>query len=468
MYKEESMEKLLELSPSQIYERIYLWYQTNKDKSKLTSREKKKYLGIIRNLPSPEDASEADISFVCYEVTNGLMKWAAEEKDEYGIKMIDYAKKAMSKLGGDSKIFATAEKSRLAWKYWPIKTAITKALQSLSIEELKQLYASYSEAKTIAATPTQSFLIEKILKSVPSEHLLGHRKLSLVLTSDFEHLYSFFEASILRFDQNELAKLCEELGQAELVKKYKDKHKLLKQLFESVPLNNILQSKVIHKQLGTKKGFKSDVRKIEKKINELSKDIEKLKGESLDTLSMIQSVSRQLEQMFVMQKEITPSLSMKAAPNEIELLKMMREEAISLDKSLSPEKLGQIINKALSQFQTDDLSLTLKGLELLFLHYFLTKIRDMQWKPDFEEFLKTIREEIPKIQILPNQAEIPMLREKVSQRLGISELTFDEQLIEAWKKGYVKLDVGAPIGREDVKYLKYGQSSFFYVKLLRG
>ncbi|MEM2112125.1 MAG: hypothetical protein QXX08_09660, partial [Candidatus Bathyarchaeia archaeon] len=266
--------------------------------------------------------------------------------------------------------------------------------------------------------------------------------------------------------QNELAKLCEELGQAELVKKYKDKRKLLRQLFENVPIDNILQSKVVHKQLGAKTIFKPDVRKIETKINELSRDIEKLKGESSDTLSMIQSISRQLEQMFSMQKVITHSLSMKATPNEIELLKMLREEAISIDKSLSPEKFGQIINKALNQFQTDDLSLTLKGLELLFLHYFLTKIKDMRWKPDFEEFLKTIREEIPKIQILPNQAEIPMLREKVSQRLGISELTFDEQLIEAWKRGYVKLDVGAPIGRENVKYLKYGQSSFFYVKLL--
>jgi hypothetical protein len=98
----------------------------------------------------------------------------------------------------------------------------------------------------------------------------------------------------------------------------------------------------------------------------------------------------------------------------------------------------------------------------------MTKIKDMEWKPNFEEFLKAIKEEIPKIQILPNQAEIPTLRERVSQKLGISESIFDEQLIEAWKRGYVKLDVGAPIGRENVKYLKYGQSSFFYVKLLRG
>jgi hypothetical protein len=461
-----SREKLLELDLGQIYERIYRWYQTNKDKAKLSSQEKKKYLNLIRNLPPPEDASEADISFACYEVINGLMKWAAEEKDEYGIKMADYAKKAIDKLGGDSKIFAIGEKSSLAWKYWPIKTAIKKALQGLSIEELKQLYASYTEAKTIAATPAKSFLIEKILESVPSEHLLRCRKLSLVLTSDFEHLYSFLEASILRLDQNEIEKLCEELGQTELAKKYKDKRKLLKQLLESVPLDNILQSNIVQKQLCTKTVFRYDVRKIETKIKELGKEIEKLKSESSDTLSMIQSIYKKLEQMSKIQEELISSLSMKAAPNEIELLKMLREEAISIDKSLSPEKLGEIRNKALSRFQTGELSLTLKGLELLLFHYFLTKIKNMQWKPNFEEFLKIIREEIPKIQILPNQAEIPTLREKVSQRLGISESTFDEQLIEAWKRGYVKLDVGAPIGRENVKYLNYGQSSFFYVKLL--
>ena len=468
MHKEEKMEKLLELGISQLYERIYLWYQANKDKSKLSPQERKKHLNLIRNLPSPEDALEADISFVCYEVMNGLMKWACEEKDEYGIKMGDYAKRAIDKLGGDFKIFAVAEKSRLAWKYWPIKTAVKKALQALSVEELKQLYVSYPQAQTIAATPTKGFLIEKILESIPSEHLLGHRKLSFALTSDFERLFSFLEASILSFDRDEIEKLCEELGQVGLAKKYKDRRKLLKQLFESVPLGNILESKVVQKKLGAKTDFKSNVGKIEIKIKELSKDLEKLKSESSDTSFGIQMISKKLEQMSKIQEEIVPSLSMKAAPNEMELLKLLREEAISVDKPLSPERLSEVINKAQGQFHTDKLSFTLKGLELLFFHYFLTKIRDMQWKPDFEEFLKIIREEIPEIQILPNQAEIPTLREKVSQRLGISELTFDQQLIEAWKRGYVKLDVGAPIGRENVKYLKYGHSSFFYLKLMRG
>lgn len=458
---------MLEFDLTQLYERIYQWFQANEDKAKLPPQEKKKYLNLVRDLPVPEDASEADISFACYEVKNGLMKWACEEKDEYGVKIIDYVEKAIDKLGGDTKIFDLAEKSPLALKYWPIKTALKKALYSMSMEELKQLYASFPEAKPIVATPEKSFLVKKILESIPSEHLLRNKKLSLVLLSLFEQMHSFLEANILRFEQNEIIKICEELGQTELAKKYKDKRKILKKLLENVPLENILQSSIIQKQLSAKTAARYDFRKMETKINELRKEVEKLKAESSDILFTIQNMQEKLWQLIKEQEEIISSLRMKRAPNDIELLKVLREEAISID-TLSPEKLSEIRNKVLSRFNADELSLALKGLQLLLFHYFMTKIKDMEWKPNFEEFLKAIKEEIPKIQILPNQAEIPTLRERVSQKLGISESIFDEQLIEAWKRGYVKLDVGAPIGRENVKYLKYGQSSFFYVKLLRG
>lgn len=69
---------------------------------------------------------------------------------------------------------------------------------------------------------------------------------------------------------------------------------------------------------------------------------------------------------------------------------------------------------------------------------------------------------------MEDQAEIPTLRKHVCQRMGISDEIFDELLIDASEKDYVKLDVGRPIGEYDVKYLTTKDGlKFYYAKLKR-
>jgi len=83
--------------------------------------------------------SIADIAFVCNEINDGLMAWSRDEKDEHGIKIADYARNAVEKLGGYLQAYHIAEKSKLAWKYWP-RMSTLKSCCGISAEELRQLY----------------------------------------------------------------------------------------------------------------------------------------------------------------------------------------------------------------------------------------------------------------------------------------------------------------------------------------
>jgi len=465
----EKKPKPSDLDIHQLYKKIYLWHQASKQKSQLPPRLRKKYLNLIRDLPAPEDASVADISFVCNEINDGLMTWSLNEKVEHESKMVDFSAKIIEKLGGRLQAHSIAAKSKLAWKYWPKMKLLEMLLQHFSAEELRQLYIQYRKEPTISKEAAKDFILRKLIEEIPITSLFGDPKVSSMLSMEFEQLRALFKAHLLSLDKPDLDKICDDLEQSELAKKYKSKSKLIDRLLQNIPLHRILDSNVLRRLLMRKPVLKREIKKLESAISTVDKDLQKLTEKEYEHFSHFVDIYEKLQRLLrQQQEELARFLRMKSSPDAMAFLEMFRKELVSLEKPLSPEKLCEIIEQVRSELQTDELSFTLKGLEIMLTLYFLNQIKTMQWQPDFQEFLHVIREEIPKIQILPNQAEIPALRERVIQRLGIDEATFDNLLIKAWKKGHVTLHVGAPIGRGEVKYLKYEQSQYFYVKLPLG
>jgi len=452
----------------QLYRTIYSWHQTNKHKSQLPPQRQKKYLKLVHDLPEPEEASVADISFVCKEVDDGLMAWSCDEKIDHEGRIADLVEKIIEELGGHLQAHSVAAKSKLARKHWPKMKLLENLLQLLSAEELRQLYVQYHKEPTISKTAAKSFVLRKVIEEVPLTCLFGDSKVSSLLSVEFEELSAFFRNRLLDLDRSDLDKICQDFGKSELSKKYKSKSKLIDRLLQDIPVHMILGSNVLQRKLRKKAEPIREIRKIESAINDLIRTLQKMTQKESEHLSHVEDTYERLQESLRHQEEeLKAFLGMKASPDAMKFLEIFRKELVSLGEPLSAKKLCESIERVRSQLQTDELSFTLKGLEILLAHYLWNKVKDMQWPPDFQEFIHIIREEIPKIQILPNQAEIPALRERVTQRLGISDSVFDSQLTQAWKKGFIKLDVGAPLGRNNVKYLKHKQSEYFYVKLLR-
>jgi len=84
------------------YQRIYEWHKKyGKTKVKeIYSRDdaySKAYLDLVDALPSPDEATQADMDFVFGEVIFMLMEWSYHQEDEYGIKISTYAHFALEK-----------------------------------------------------------------------------------------------------------------------------------------------------------------------------------------------------------------------------------------------------------------------------------------------------------------------------------------------------------------------------------
>jgi hypothetical protein len=266
-------------------------------------------------------------------------------------------------------------------------------------------------------------------------------------------------------DKPQIDNICNELGQEALAKKYKNKNKLVSELLEIIPIRNILQNSTVERRLKAKPDVKANIRSLESVIKALSADLKRLSEKDSQAVPYLEELRQRMHQLSVQQEKLAQLLNMKNAPASMALLETFRKELMTIDDTISPEKLCEIIDNVQSKLGTDEVHFTLKGLEIMFSHYLSQQTKNMSWKPDFQEFFHALKEEIPRAQILPNQAEIPTIRERVTAKLGISESSFDQQLVRAWKEGYVTLHAGAPIGREQVKYLKYEQSEYFYVRL---
>lgn len=450
----------------EIYEHLYAWHLANLSKFPVGLQFKKEYNRLIHDLPKPANATIADVAFVLNQMDEGLMKWSLTEIDPKGKKLAEYSENGIQMMGGLIRNRSIAEKSKIAWKYLPRMSALRRIIEQLSTQDLRRLFLEYHKGAIISEKPVRDILTDKILHEIPSEFLFNHPTVLSTMITDFALLDSFLKEYILSLDVSEIRDLYSELGMNAPSQEQKNKNKVVDQLLATTSLESVVESKNLRKWAKTKTKAERDLDELKSGFKTLCEHTDKLVRMNLDNKYEMEELKRTLRQLSKADEQMEASFGMKSSPEAMALLQAMRKEMLSEDETPSPEKLIEIMEKTRVSLKTDEFSFLLRGIELMMTHYLLGQMRKMHWKIDPEEFMQVVREEIRKIQILPNQAEIPLLRERITQILGITDEVFDQHLLDAWKNGQVKLEIGAPIGRENVKYLKYGQTAFFYVKVL--
>lgn len=350
--------------------------------------------------------------------------------------------------------------------------AAVRILKSMTEAELRNLYSSLGLVPAIVETAPKDFVVSKIVEKASVNDLLQKREFVLRMIESHDRISSGLEKVLNNLDKETIIEICKELAKEELTKVEK-KLEIVQRLVAEIPFDKIWKSRSLRKRTTSQKVSNAYLKRLSKEISSLNhdiRDIEKRHQESsLESLSeldnKIQNAIGELRHLSEQHESFLRLLSMKDVPTAFAYLEGFRKELVSLQDTLSPEKLCEFIEKVKSRLQIDDFSFTSKGLEIMLAYYLSKETKGMGWSADFQEFVSIVREEIPKIEIMPNQAEIPALREKVIKRLGISEAVFDRQLVQAWQKGYVSLHSGAPRERDEVKFLEYEGNKYFYVSL---
>lgn len=153
--------------------------------------------------------------------------------------------------------------------------------------------------------------------------------------------------------------------------------------------------------------------------------------------------------------------------NTENLLLALRKESLNLI-SLEQRSFDSI-KESIKKTGVSDINLLRDGLSIVVIDYLMKITKEIDWEISLDLFYKILSEEVNGLikGSMSTIAEIPQVREKVCRRMGIKAEKFDSLLLKCFDIQWVNLEVGTPIGEEDVAWLDTGKNRFYYVKLLR-
>jgi len=352
-----------------------------------------------------------------------------------------------------------------------------KILTYLTTEELVELYEFITKIKISSdARTNRSWLLQRLKQIETKKVLLESEYIHSLLPKKLTQLVSFFESSLRDLDMIDLTKICKEINREDLLKEGMRKQEMMRKIRQNISILKIINSKSFKDALRPKIASQRDVRKIgsniriylRKDIEENRRKIEELSSSIRNVFNNITVINRKIDNIDKKLEDVEKIFDIEPTLNLSKYLEVLNEEFGLIDSDISTEIFNEIDAKLRVRLNIDNRTYFLGGLQLLVLFYLMRHKNELKWKPKFDVFYDALKEEFDKVQVIENQAEIPALRERVCKRLSITDDIFDNFLLEAWNKDYVKLDIGSPIGRFNVKYLVTSQGQhFFYVKLLK-
>lgn len=342
---------------------------------------------------------------------------------------------------------------------------IRRFLRLLTDDELNQLYALFGK-KELLKGYSRSLLIDTIERDMSYEEFVKNEYIFNLALSKLSLTASLTESIAKRLEKVDLIGICRDLGMEGIVSNEMEKARVLREILDSIPTLELWKSKRFQERLKPTYISATHIKSLQKELNILNDNVGSISNEIKFASNKISLMDKDIKSLSMRLQSVDGMFNTGTAPDLQAYLKAMYEEAAATGEHLVPEAFQGIGDRIQKRLGIDERVFVLKGLELLLTHYFLTQVKLLPWKPSLEDFLEIFKAEFEKAKVTEDQAEIPTLRKKVCQRMGINDELFDELLIDAWKKDLVKLDVGRPIGEYDVKYLATENGrKFFYVKL---
>jgi len=355
------------------------------------------------------------------------------------------------------------------------QATLRRVLGQFTQKELFQIISSLKSVEPfiISQTAKKDFIISKILDNFSFTDITKNEQVSQKIFEELQSTFGVFENIFTQLSMDDLEVICNDLNKKDIFETKKIKIEIIHELLINIGIENLWKSKRFRDRFTPKYITKTDLDTLNRNINSLKEEL--LTKNAIDK-NGYSKLMYQIEKMLKEDLSITKNeinklnkkFTIENGSRFNEFLSLIYNESLQLNKKLSLEDLTNINSTIKQKFSNENFAYLLSGLELMLTHYFLENIQNFEIKPNKELFWEVLREEFNKIRQIGDRAEIPALRELVCARLGISEHIFDVYLEESWKNGEIRLDIGAPIGRRDVKYLITKEGTrFFYITLSR-
>ena len=354
------------------------------------------------------------------------------------------------------------------------KSVIKKILSKLTQKELFVLYHDYRQnnVKRLSVSANKDFIINKITEELDFIEVFNYSAFNKLVIDEINHLYKIFYQVFEKMNMEDFELICTDLNKMELFNKGKSKKEIIDGLLGEMDLDDLWKSKNLRDRFNPKYVTISDLDKINAAVKNLKDEFStKEKIQSDMTYNKIGRIENNIEKIFYDQKRTNQEIFEfieKGHRNYDVFYKNFFNVYKKTGGKITNDNIDQIMDLIKKDLNYDRKSYLLNGLEAMITHYFFNVVSEMDYKPDRDVFWNILNEEFKKVELLQNRAEIYVLRNNVTARLNMEKKDFDEMLLTEWAKGNVRLDMGAPIGRQNVEYLVTKEGTkYFYISFFR-
>ena len=346
-------------------------------------------------------------------------------------------------------------------------------LETFSKNELMQIIKKGKNGRPIKISDTakKSFIINKIFENIPINEIIKNEQITYKSLEKLQKMNNIFEYIFTNLNMEDLKQICNDLNRIDIFTNNKTKTDIIHILMNSFDIEDLWKSKRLRDRFTPKYITKTDIELINRNINSLKDEILMKNSVEIKAYNEFQqNINNTIKNYLYDTKndinKFISIISFNRDNNYDNILDYFYNESLKLNKKISLNDIYNAKNNIKQNINQTKLDYLYNSLELMLTHYFLTNLRNVDIKPDKDMFWRILKEEFNKIKQLGDRAEIPTLRKLVCDRMKIAEQVFDEYVEEGWIDGSVRLDIGAPIGQRDVKYLITKEGTrFFYITI---
>lgn len=332
-------------------------------------------------------------------------------------------------------------------------------LNKMPRDELLDLYYSQlGDVSKINQTAKKQFIIDKIINTIDADIIIKNQKLNKYMFNEINNYYEYFNKLLNNFTQEELKKIYadyDDKNSGDL-----KKEKMITNILFLYGIDNLMKNK-IYKEKTTPSHFtKTQIETIYKNINNLNVKINEINNLYSKINFNLESNLKEIiwSEYDKLHKEIiviNESLNKKGNINDM----IEKITLFSIKENINKRDINyNSLDGSLNKLNYEEFNKILILLKIMALDYLVKNVN----KIDKKLFIDVLKEEFDKIKMIDNKAEIPKLRKNVCMRMNISPNEFDDLIEEEWRRGALKLDIGAPIGERNVEYLITREGTRYY------
>jgi hypothetical protein len=344
------------------------------------------------------------------------------------------------------------------------KKLSAKIFHLFTLEELKQIRISlgFSDGVEVGS---RGFTISKTQSETKVDNFCANTNVMSITIKKIDELAALVEELIEGIENQDLIKIFEEITSKKLNVDNLKKSEISRRLFDEVPLDQILQNKRFQERFKPRYVTTSDIKSINENLNSVASEIANFHNKIEFLKNEVKIIHGSVSEINNKVRPIEDTFKIDKTQFAEKFLQVMYDFSTHITEKPDPAIFYSIVDKLRKEIGVDEQTFLIKGSELFLAYYFFSQIKRLDWKPNLDTFVKVINEEMKRIKPNGERIAIPLLRDCISRQIAIDEISFDKLLLEAWKTGKLKLEVGAPIGEFNVKYLVDDEGQRFYYVL---